>query len=241
MSKEELTHIIKRIDDREQMLAYSSAVLGVVVGVVLTIALVHLNPPLHKKNHESPGFLELEGVARVVLAGLVALAAWKRRRSFVAFALLILGTSMTPGALFALPFWALGIWMIFRVLKWQKELAALTGGQARPGAAGTGRPGPRRGRGPTAGPGGAPAGAAGGWAAREETTRAGRAAAEQALHASEAAPAAIDARRLKRRGGPGRRRPPGGPNAAGSRSPGGGGRASGPSAPPPGPGGPRPR
>lgn len=136
MSKEELTHVIKRIDDREQLLAYSSAVLGVVVGIGLTIALVHLNPPLHKKNHESTGYLELVGVVRVAVAGVVALAAWKRRRSFVAFALLILGTSMTPDALFALPFWALGIWMIFRVLKWQKELATLSGGPAR------GRPAP---------------------------------------------------------------------------------------------------
>jgi hypothetical protein len=117
-------------------------VLGVVVGVVLTIALVHLNPALHKKNHQNPGVLELYGVVRVALAVVVGLAAWKRRRSFVAFALLLLGTSMTPGALFALPFWALGIWMIFRVLKWQKELAALSGapaGRARPAPAARGR------------------------------------------------------------------------------------------------------
>jgi hypothetical protein len=130
MSKEELNHVIKRIDDREQVLAYSSAVLGVVVGVVLTIAAVHTNPGLHAKGHESFGFIVyFEGGSRLLLSALIALAAWKRRRSFVAFALLFLGTSM--GFLFALPFWALGIWMIFRVLKWQKELAAMTGGQAR--------------------------------------------------------------------------------------------------------------
>jgi hypothetical protein len=140
MSKEELTHVIKRIDDREQLLAYSSAVLGVVVGIGLTIALVHLNPPLHKKNHESTGYLELVGVVRVAVAGVVALAAWKRRRSFVAFALLILGTSMTPDALFAFPSGLSAIWMIFRVLKWQKELAALTA-EARPARPGAGRPG----------------------------------------------------------------------------------------------------
>jgi hypothetical protein len=44
------------------------------------------------------------------------------------------------GGLFALPFWALGIWMIFRVLKWQKELATMTGGQARTRAAAATRP-----------------------------------------------------------------------------------------------------
>ena len=58
------------------------------------------------------------------------LAAWTRRRSFVAFALLFLGTSM--GFPFALPFWALGIWLIFRVFKWQKELTAMTGAAGGP-------------------------------------------------------------------------------------------------------------
>jgi hypothetical protein len=129
MTKEELTHIIKRIDDREQLLAYFSAPLGAVVGIILTVAALHLNPAVHVKNHVSPGLIIFEGGARVVLSAVVALAAWKRRRSFVAFALLFLGTSM--GFLFALPFWALGIWLIFRVLKWQRELASMTGSSAR--------------------------------------------------------------------------------------------------------------
>jgi hypothetical protein len=129
MSKEELDHVIKRIDDRERLLAFSSAGLGVVVGVILTIAAVHYYGPVHAKDHESTGFILFEGAARLVLAAVVVLAAWKRRRSFVAFALLFLGTSL--GFPFALPFWALGVWMIFRVLKWQRELAAMTGTTAR--------------------------------------------------------------------------------------------------------------
>jgi hypothetical protein len=132
MSASELNHIIKRIDDREQALAYFSAPLGAVVGIILTVAALHMNPAVHVKNHVSPSLIVFEGGARVVLSAVVALAAWKRRRSFVAFALLFLGTSM--GFLFALPFWILGIWLIFRVLKWQKELATLTGGRARPRA-----------------------------------------------------------------------------------------------------------
>jgi hypothetical protein len=129
MSREELDHVIKRIDDRERLLAYSSAGLGFVVGVILTIAAVHYYGPVHAKDHESTSFIVLDGAARLALAGVVVLAAWKRRRSFVAFALLFLGTSL--GFPFALPFWALGVWMIFRVLKWQRELAALTGSTAR--------------------------------------------------------------------------------------------------------------
>jgi hypothetical protein len=129
MTKEELAHIIKRLDDRERFLALISAPVGVVVGVLLTIGALHFNPPLHHKNHESTGLIVFEGGARVLLSAIVVLAAWTRRRSFVAFALLFLGTSMAFP--FALPFWALGVWMIFRVFKWQKELAAMTGGQAR--------------------------------------------------------------------------------------------------------------
>jgi len=135
MSKEELTHIIKKLDDRERFLALVSAPLGIVVGLVLTIGAIHFNPPVHHKNHVSTGFILFEGGARVVLAGILVLATVTRRRSFTAFALLFLGTSM--GFPFALPFWALGIWLIFRVFKWQKELTAMTGAAAR------GRPEPR--------------------------------------------------------------------------------------------------
>jgi hypothetical protein len=129
MSKEELTEIIKRLDDRERFLALVSAPLGIVVGLLLTIGAIHFNPPVHHKNHVSTGFILFEGGARVVLAGILVLATVTRRRSFVAFALLFLGTSM--GFPFALPFWALGIWLIFRVFKWQRELTAITGPVAR--------------------------------------------------------------------------------------------------------------
>jgi hypothetical protein len=130
MSKEELSTIIKKVDDREQVLAYGTAALGLVVAIVLTIADLHINPAVHHKNHESAGYIVFfEGGSRVLLSVIVALAAWNRRRSFVAFALLFLGTAM--GLPFALPFWALGVWMIFRVLKWQRELAALTGSPLR--------------------------------------------------------------------------------------------------------------
>jgi hypothetical protein len=129
MSREQLTDIIKRLDDRERFLALVSAPLGVVVGLLLTIGAIHYNPPVHVKNHVSTGVILFEGGARVLLSGILVLATVTRRRSFVAFALLFLGTSM--GFPFALPFWALGIWLIFRVFKWQRELTTLTGGAAR--------------------------------------------------------------------------------------------------------------
>jgi hypothetical protein len=127
MTAAELTHIIKKIDDRERSIALGTAVIGVVVAIVLTIAVIRLNPPLHAKNHQDASEIVIYGVVRVVFAALAGLAARTRRRSFVGFALLFLGTSMLPDAVFALPFWAVGGWLIFRALKWQKELAAMTG------------------------------------------------------------------------------------------------------------------
>jgi hypothetical protein len=130
MTPEQLVERIKRIDDRERAIAMGTAAIGVIVGIAVTLAYVHTNPPLHAKNHQSAGVLWGYGIARVVLSGLVAVAAQYRRRSFVGFALLILGTSMAS-FLFVLPFWIAGGWLIFRALKWQRELAALTGNSSR--------------------------------------------------------------------------------------------------------------
>jgi hypothetical protein len=125
MTAAELTQIIKRIDDRERTIALGTAALGVVVGIAVAVVGAHMNPPLHAKNHESGVEFLIYGILRVVLAGVVVIAAQNRRRSFVGFALLFLGTAM--GSFFALPFWVVGGWLILRVLKWQKELAAMTG------------------------------------------------------------------------------------------------------------------
>ena len=134
MTREEITHRIKKLDDRERFLALTSAPIGIVVGVVLTAFTIHLNPPLklHGKinpKHVSESLILLEGGARVLLSGIVVAAALSRRRSFVGFALLFLGTSM-GSPLFALPFWVLGGYLIWRVFKYQRVLTA-RGGSAR--------------------------------------------------------------------------------------------------------------
>ena len=143
MTAAELAHIIKRIDDRERSIALGSAVLGVAVGIALTVAEVHTNPAVHVKGHTSTGFIVFEGGVRDCCwlpsspwpLGIVV--APSSASPFCS-----LGTSM--GGLFALPFWAVGVWLIFRALKWQKELAAMTGqtrAPSAPGADGTGWPG----------------------------------------------------------------------------------------------------
>jgi len=131
MTKDELVVAIKRIDDQERKIGLLIAPIGAVVGVLLMISAIHLNPAVGHKNHVSASVFIWEGVARVVLAILVAVAAFTRRRSFLGFALLFLGTAL-GSPIVALPFWFVGGWLIWRAFKWQKELAAMTGGQRRP-------------------------------------------------------------------------------------------------------------
>ena len=97
---------------RERFLALTAAPFGVVVGVLLTVVSIHLNPALllHGKpnpKHESNSLILLEGGARILLSGVVVACALARRRSLVGFALLFLGTAM-GSPLFALPVLGLG-------------------------------------------------------------------------------------------------------------------------------------
>ena len=120
----ELTHAIKRLDDRERFLAMTSVPIGIAVVIVLTTLQVHFNPAVNHKGHlPASTIIFLEGGVRLLLCGVVLGAAYTRRRSFVGFALLFLGTSLELP--FALPFWGLGGWLIWRVFKYQRELAAL--------------------------------------------------------------------------------------------------------------------
>ena len=76
--------------------------------------------------HQAVSIILIEGAARILLSGVVLAAAFTRRRSFVGFSLLFLGTSM-GSPLFALPFWGLGGYLIWRVFKYQKVLTARRG------------------------------------------------------------------------------------------------------------------
>ena len=83
MTHEEITHRIKKLDDRERFLALTSAPIGIAVGVVLTAFTIHLNPPLqlHGKinpKHVSESLILLEGGARILLSGIVVAAALSR-------------------------------------------------------------------------------------------------------------------------------------------------------------------
>ena len=135
MSKDELVVAIKRINDQERKLGLLIAPVGAVLGVLYTAYEIHINPAVGHKDHVSQSVLVLYGVARVAFSVLVALAALWRRRSFLGFALLFLGTSF-GSPIVALPFWFVGGWLIWRAFKWQKELAAITGSERRAASAG---------------------------------------------------------------------------------------------------------
>lgn len=145
MSPAELAAAIKKVDERERLITLYVGVLGVAFGIFLTVLAIHLNPAVGQKNHANPSVIAWEGGARVLLALLVIGASFTRRRSLIGFALLFLGTAM-GSPLFALPFWAVGGWMIWRVFKWQKLLSAKGGDpNRRGGRAGTTRGAPARG------------------------------------------------------------------------------------------------
>ena len=137
MSREEIAHRIKKLDDRERLLALFAAPTGTAVGLLLTGFALHLNPAVHVKGHVSNSLILLEGGARILLSGLVVAAALSRRRSLVGFALLFLGTAM-GSPLFALPFWGLGGYLIWRVFKYQKVLNARGGTPGRTSGRATG-------------------------------------------------------------------------------------------------------
>ena len=122
LSNAELEVRIKRIDDKERKYALIAAGLGAALTVLLTVVALEQNPAPHHKNYASPGTILLEGGVRLLLAGLVVVTAYTRRRSFVGFGLLFLG--VTLGFPLALLFFGLGGWLIWRVFKYQRILTS---------------------------------------------------------------------------------------------------------------------
>jgi hypothetical protein len=123
MPTSELTGLIRKLDDKERLLAFVASPLGVVLAILVTLVAVHTNPALHHKGHESPGVIVADGGVGVAFALFVLAMAWFRRRSLTAFALLFLGYSVGlvgPG----IPFLFLGGYLLYRAWKIQKVLTS---------------------------------------------------------------------------------------------------------------------
>jgi hypothetical protein len=114
---------VNRIDDRERRYGFIAAVIAAVLWLLLTVPiLVHPAKP-HK------GQLGTEGVAiylvvGLLLAGLIFFASWIRRRALLGFTVLFTGFSFGADLLFAIPFYFLGAWLIWRAMKIQREAQA---------------------------------------------------------------------------------------------------------------------
>jgi hypothetical protein len=119
----ELVALVKRIDDKERKLAFYAVPLGIVLAIVTTILTIHHNPALHHKGYENPSLIVTDGLITVGFALCVAAAAYYRKRSFTAFALLFLGYSLGLIGI-GVPFLVLGGYLIFRMFRVQKVLTS---------------------------------------------------------------------------------------------------------------------
>jgi Na+-transporting methylmalonyl-CoA/oxaloacetate decarboxylase gamma subunit len=123
MPTSQLTGLMRKLDDKERLLAFGAAPLGAVLAVVLTLITLSHNPALHHKGHESAGIILADGGVGIVFASFVFLMAWFRRRSLTAFALLFLGYSLGLIGI-GIPFLFLGGYLLFRAWRIQKVLTS---------------------------------------------------------------------------------------------------------------------
>ncbi|HZU79037.1 MAG TPA: hypothetical protein VE991_03910 [Acidimicrobiales bacterium] len=125
MEVAELQVAIKRLDDRERRVAMVMGPVIAVLDLVLMEVALHDNPALHKKGHTDPKTIVILGVASAVIACLVTVAAYFRRRSFTIFALAFAGYG--GGLTTLVPSWFVAGWLLVRFNRMQKALNAKTG------------------------------------------------------------------------------------------------------------------
>jgi hypothetical protein len=135
-SIEELRHAMKYLDDRERRVALFVGPLLAALDVALTVVALHSNPAAGHKNHVAPSNIVALGVGSAVVALLVVVAAFYRRRSFTIFALLFAGYG--GGFVTMIPSWLVAGWLFIHFNRMQRSVVARTGGPgARQGAART--------------------------------------------------------------------------------------------------------
>ncbi len=121
MKTPELTTLMRSLDDRERRLGLFATPLGAVLAVVLTF--ITYNHDAVGKGHEATSVIVLDGGISVAFALCVFAAAWFRRRSLTAFALLFLGYSLGLVGI-GIPFLFLGGYLLFRAWRIQKVLTS---------------------------------------------------------------------------------------------------------------------
>jgi hypothetical protein len=146
-STEELRRSMKYLDDRERRVALFIGPLLAALDLALMQVTLHDNPAVGHKNHADPSTIVALGVGSAVLAVVVLVAAYYRRRSFTIFALLFAGYG--GGIVTMIPSWIVAGWLFIHFNRIQKVVVSRTGGpaaarqraaQARADRNGSGRP-----------------------------------------------------------------------------------------------------
>jgi len=138
---DELRRKMKYLDDRERRIALFVGPLMAALDIAIMFVGLH-GDPTHGKNHVSPANYYTLGIGSAVLALVVVVAAYYRRRSFTIFALLFSGYG--GGLVTMLPSWVTAGWLFVRFNKMQRALTVKTGGPA--GRQGASRQRPASGR-----------------------------------------------------------------------------------------------
>lgn len=138
---EQLQRGMKYLDDNERRLAFLVGPLVAILDIVLTVLALHNHQPhfVHGKVNKlwvNPTETASLGIASAVIASLVVVCAWFRRRSLTLFALLFSGYG--GGLLTMLPAWVLAGWYFVHFNRMQKTLRQLAG--PRPSARTSARP-----------------------------------------------------------------------------------------------------
>lgn len=127
-SLEDLRGAMKYLDPRERRVAMLIGPVLAALDLALMQVTLHDNPAAGHKNHADPSTIVALGVGSAVLAMLVLVAAFYRRRSFTIFALLFAGYG--GGLVTMIPSWVAAGWLFIHFNRYQKVVVARTGGPA---------------------------------------------------------------------------------------------------------------
>ncbi len=114
---------VNRLDNRERRYGFIASIVAAILWLLLTVPLL-IHPAKPHKGQLGTDGIAIYLVVGLLLAGIIFFASWIKRRALLGFAVLFTGFSFGGDLLFAIPFYALGAWLIWRAMKVQRELQA---------------------------------------------------------------------------------------------------------------------
>jgi hypothetical protein len=114
---------VNRLDDKERRYGFIASIVAAILWLVLTVPLL-IHPAKPHKGQLGTEAIAIYLVVGLFLAGIIFFASWIKRRALLGFAVLFTGFSFGGDLLFAIPFYALGAWLIWRAMKVQREAQA---------------------------------------------------------------------------------------------------------------------